>query len=96
MNDATDRLQRARDELRILASKLAVERDELRLKMHLARAEVRDEFEAVEQKWNTLQHKLSAVGESASGAGRDVAAAGGLLGDEIRHAYQKIRDALKS
>lgn len=94
MND-TDRLQRARDELRVLRDKLALERDELRLQLHLARAEVRQEFENVERKWENFHARASAVAESAGEGGREVAAAAGLLGEEVLEAYRRIRAALK-
>jgi hypothetical protein len=94
MND-TDRLQRARDELRVLRDKLALERDELRLQLHLARAELREEFDAVERKWEHFQTKASAVAESAGEGGREIAAAAGLLGEELGEAYRRIRDAIK-
>jgi hypothetical protein len=95
MNDS-DHLQRARDELRVLRDKLALERDELRLQLHLARAEIRDEFAAAERKWENFHARASAVAESAGEGGRDVAAAAGLLGEELREAYRRIKQAVKS
>jgi hypothetical protein len=94
MND-TDHLHRARDELRALRDRLALERDELRLRLHLARAEIRDEFAATEHKWERFHARASAVAESAGEGGRDVAAAAGLLGEELRDAYRRIREAVK-
>ncbi len=94
MNDA-DHLQRARDELRILRDKLALERDELRLQLHLARAELREEFETVERKWENFEARTLAVAKSAGDSSRDVASAAGLVGEELREAYRRIREAMK-
>jgi len=94
MSDTHDKLEQAREDLAAALAKLRTERDELRLKMHLARAEVRDEWEKVESKWAHLEHKAPDVASTAGAATRDVASAAKLLGEEIRHAYQRIRDAL--
>ncbi len=95
MSDAQDRLDKAREEMSALLAKLRTERDELRLRMHLARAEVRDEWEKVERKWAHIEQKAPDVATSAGAATRDVAAAAKLLGEEIRHGYQRIREALE-
>ncbi len=94
VNETHDKLEKAREELAATLARLRTERDELRLKMHLARAEVRDEWEKVESKWAHLEYKAPAVASAAGAATRDVASAAKLLGEEIRHAYQRIRDAL--
>lgn len=47
-------------------------RDELKLKMHLAKAEARDEFERLEGKWKEVEGQA----EPLSGALRSAAAAG--------------------
>ena len=46
--------------------KLREERDELRVQMHLAAAEVRDEFEELEEKWSQLETRLRAASREAA------------------------------
>jgi F0F1-type ATP synthase membrane subunit b/b' len=52
-----------RNELRELTEKLEQQRDELRVKAALARAEARDEWDELEEKWDRLKGKLRADGE---------------------------------
>lgn len=77
-------------------AKVCQERDELRLKLHLARAEVREEWEKLEPRFAHLEARVREVSASASDATRDVGAALGLLGEELRHGYARIRKAMQS
>lgn len=79
---------------RQLIQKLRTERDELRVRMHLARAELREEWEGLEKKWERLESRLGQAGEEAREASRDVGAAAGNLAEEIAGAYRRIRDRL--
>lgn len=74
---------------------LRQQRDELRLQIHLARAEARDEWEQMERKWHDAELKLAAMGRGTRESAADVGAALGLLADEIGKAYRRIRDAAK-
>ena len=75
------------DELR---AELATQRDEIRVKVHLAGAEARDAWEDVEKKWSHFEAKGAQVGAEALDAGGDIAAAGKLLGEEIKDAYKRL------
>lgn len=75
---------------------LRQQRDELRLQIHLARAEARDEWELMEHKWHEAELKLAAMGRGTRESASEVGAALGLLADEIGNAYRRIRDAAKS
>jgi hypothetical protein len=76
--------------------KLAQRRDELRVQMHLARAEARDEWDELEDKWHRLQHHLAPVGEASAETAKEIGAAAGLLMEEIWEGYGRIRDALRT
>ena len=71
--------------------KLRQERDELRLKMHLGKAELKEEWEALERKWEHLEGRMSGVAGEAREASREVGAAFGVLADELGEAYRRIR-----
>ena len=75
-------------------AKLRQERDELRVRMHLAKAEVRDEWDELERKWSRLEARVKAAREETREASRDVGSAFGALADEIGSAYRRIRRQL--
>jgi predicted nucleic acid-binding Zn-ribbon protein len=74
--------------------KLRQERDELRLKMHLGKAELKEEWEALEHKREELEGRMAGVRDEAREASREVGAAFGLLTDELTEAYHRIRARL--
>ncbi len=75
--------------------KLKQQRDELRLKMHLAKADARDEWDEMEGKWDHLRDRLKAAGGEASEAKGDVGDALKSLASEIKKGYERIRDQLQ-
>jgi hypothetical protein len=79
-----------------LLARIREERDELNLKMHLAKAEARDEWEKLEPKWEQFQARVHTIGESAGEASKDIGVALGILGEELRHGYERIRKAMHS
>ena len=82
------------ERLEAIVQKLEQERDELRLKMHLAKADARDEWEKLEERWGDLRGKMDAVKEGASEASGDVKGAASDLAEEIRKGYRNILDRL--
>lgn len=74
--------------------KLRQERDELRLKLHLGKAELRDEWETLERKWERLEGRVEGAAEEARESSREVGAAFGVLADELGEAYRRIRARL--
>lgn len=85
-----------------LLGKLRRERDELKLKLHLAGKEAQDRFEALERKWEAIENRAEpltgAVKEAGSAAGEQArkltGAALDLAAKEIRGGYQKLRSLL--
>jgi len=68
-------------------------RDELRVQIHLARADARDLYEQLEQRWHELERRLEQVAGEARQPMHEVGeAVRGLLG-EIEEGYRKIRDS---
>ena len=66
-------------------------RDELRVQVHLAKKEVQDDWEELEDKMEDMVAKaqLEATGEGVKDAAEQ-------LGEELKLGYQRIRDAIKS
>jgi SMC interacting uncharacterized protein involved in chromosome segregation len=81
-------------ELDRLLDQLRSERDELRVRLHLAKAEAKDEFEKLEHKWDRLRGRLDAVGREAKDAGQDVLTAARLLGRELKEGYARVRELI--
>lgn len=81
----------AKERLRSLMQQLETERDELRLKIGLAKLEGRDEWRDLEGKMDSLRGRLRVLGEEAKESGVDVAAAVDMLADEIKEGFARIR-----
>jgi len=78
-----------------LLARLRTERDELAVQMQLAKAEARDEWHKLEPKWEHFQSRARVVADSAEEASKDVGAVLGLLGEELRRGYERIRASLR-
>ena len=89
-----DTIEHVKEECSELLGKLKQERDELKLQIHLAKAEAHDEWEHLEDKWKQFQNKAAIVGDAASAVSKDVGAATRILGHEIKRGYQQIREAI--
>ena len=78
----------------MLKEDLRQTRDELRVQMHLAKAEARDDWDNLEHKWDEFQQKLDKVEDVTEDSAKDVGGALSALGDEIKAGYKRIRDAM--
>ncbi|MGE0862066.1 MAG: hypothetical protein AB7I01_24360 [Gammaproteobacteria bacterium] len=78
-----------------LLESLRTERDELRVRMYLARAEVRDEWQALEQRWEHFESRVRAAAAAAQSAGAEVGGAVDLLAAELRKGYTRVRQAMR-
>lgn len=80
-----------REELERLMDTLAQQRDELKLQVHLAKAEAKDEWNALEGKWDQAQAKLDQLRGATEQTLDEVGAATTLLLDELKRGYERIR-----
>lgn len=83
MNDIKKRIDEMLEELK-------QERDELRVKMNLAKMEARDEWREIEAKLVKLEAKASEVREATAEAAKDIAAAAKPLADEIQDTFRRL------
>ncbi|HEV7735476.1 MAG TPA: hypothetical protein VGR62_25100 [Candidatus Binatia bacterium] len=74
-----------------LMDDLRRQRDELKLKVHLAKADARDEWVGLEKQWEHLRAKLAGAGSEASDVAENVGAALGSVAEELRRGYDRIR-----
>lgn len=77
-------------ELREYYGDLKQQRDQLRVRVHLAGTEVRDEWKELEKKWQQFESRSALVFDEAKDAGEDVAEAAKLLGSELKDAFRRI------
>jgi hypothetical protein len=77
-----------------LLERLRRERDELRVRMHLAKLDLLEEWDTLEHKWDLVQARSGGAMRGARGAGKEVGAAAGAVLAEIRDGYKRIRAAL--
>ena len=82
-----ERFQKELDELRRL-------RDELNVRIHLAKADAKDRWEKLEHEFHRLEAKGRQISQASEEPLRDVRDAARLLIDEIRDGYRRIREAL--
>ena len=83
------------DKIDQLLDELAKERDELRVQLHLLKAEARDEFEELEKKWQHFESTMGRIGESAKESAGDISAAAEQLGEELGQAYKRLKNAIQ-
>jgi hypothetical protein len=78
-----------------LAAELRRMRDELRVQLHLAKADARTEWDELEKKLNHLEVRLAAAGREAKGSATDVGAALGIVADELKRGYERLKSSLR-
>lgn len=77
-----------------LLADLETQRDELRVRMHLAKQEGQDELARLDAKMDQLRARMGRVSEEAQSAAGDVGEAAKLLADEIREGFARVRRSL--
>ena len=87
MSELGDRLQKELEPLQTA-------RDDLRVRLHLGKAEIRDRWEALEKSWGHAEAKLKAIRKETEESSDDIADAFRLLVGEIRDGYEHLRKHL--
>lgn len=81
-----------------IVAELKQRRDELRVKIHLASKDIKDEWDELEKKMEEFSDKAQQFSEDAklkeTGAG--IGDALKQLGGELKRGYERIRDAMKA
>jgi hypothetical protein len=85
-----------RDRWQEVLSDLERQRDELKLRLHLASKEARDEWArlALDEKLATLRQRADAAGVEARGAMKEIGDAAERLVDEVREGLERVRKTL--
>ena len=71
-------------------------RDELQLKAHLLRADLRDELKQLEHQLATLERDLHPVGAAIGTTAKELAHETQALLKDVKAGYARIRDAVRA
>lgn len=74
--------------------KLKTQRDEMKVQAHLARAEFRDEWNEVEEKWQKAEQALSRVQDQAIETTAEMQKSAKVIMEEIASTYERIKQRL--
>lgn len=75
-------------------NELKMERDELKVKLHLLNMETKEEWSELENKYETFKAKASIVSDVAEDSAGEVFEALKLVGEELREGYRRIRRSM--
>lgn len=85
--DLKQALQRELDEL-------AGMRDELRVRIHLAKADAKDEWHKLEERFTRLSGELLRTAHNAKAPAEQMGSAARSMLDELRKSYDRLRSEL--
>jgi len=69
-------------------------RDEVKLKIHLGKAEAKDELEELEKKWDDFLADYKPLTDEAGKTAENAGAALALVAEEIKDGYRRLRELL--
>ncbi|MDG1895284.1 MAG: hypothetical protein P8J37_10275 [Fuerstiella sp.] len=78
-----------------LMSHLRMERDELKLKVHLAELDAKDEYARLSEKFDELTVQYDPIKNAVAESAENVVAALRLAAGEMSNGFQQIRKAIK-
>ena len=84
-------IDEVRQNLNKTMDELKAQREELRLKMALAKAEAKDEWDNAEKQWDIFVDKSKSVGSEVKNATKDVGETLKMLGDDLKKRYEQIK-----
>jgi vacuolar-type H+-ATPase subunit D/Vma8 len=84
-------------DLQNLLEELKQKRDELRVKMHLASKDIKDEWEELEEKMEEFSGKAKQFADEAKlkETGEGLGEALGKVGHELKLGYERLKKAMK-
>jgi hypothetical protein len=77
-----------------LVEKLKVERDEIKLKIHLASMDAKKEYEDAEKVWGQVKTKASEIADEAVETSEEFIAKSKIVGEELKETYRRISERL--
>ena len=83
-----------RKKLDELVNTVRKERDELKLQIHLASLDAKDEYERLSKKCDRLADEYQPVTEAVEKTADNMVSALGMVADELKFGFQRVRQAL--
>jgi hypothetical protein len=77
-----------------LVDELRTQRELLRVRIHLAGADARDEWNALEKRWRHLRGRADVIGREAASTAEHVVAALAHAADELKQGYHRLQALL--
>ncbi|MCP4941945.1 MAG: hypothetical protein ACR2N1_06040 [Rubripirellula sp.] len=84
-----------RKKLDDLVTTVRKERDELKLQIHLASLDAKDEYERLSKKCDQLADEYQPVTEAVEKTADNVISALGMVADELKFGFQRVRKAIR-
>ncbi len=84
------------EELAQISEQLKQERDEIKLKVHLASMEAKDEWEQAETTWAGLKDNLDDIVDETKETTEELLASAKVIADELGQTYERIKKRLTS
>ena len=83
-----------RKKLNELVNTVRKERDELKLQIHLASLDAKDEYDRLSKKCDQLADEYQPVTEAVEKTADNVVSALGMVADELKFGFQGVRQAI--
>jgi ribosome recycling factor len=83
-----------RKKLDELVNTVRKERDELKLQIHLASLDAKDEYERLSKKCDRLADEYQPVTEAVEKTADNMVSALGMVADELKFGFQRVRQAI--
>jgi hypothetical protein len=77
-----------------LVQKVKQERDQVKVKMHLASMDAKKEYEEAEKKWGQVKVKASEIADDTIETSEEVIAKAKIVGEELKETYHRISKRL--
>lgn len=84
-----------KEELRELSQTVQRHRDEVRVQLHLARQDVKDEWDDLDAYWQRFRRKLDEIVHDAEDTSQEARQSARELGNELKEGYERLRKRLK-
>lgn len=75
---------------------LAQLRDEVRLKAHLLKAELRDQFHDLEHRWEAFERDTRPIRDAVGTSAKEIGASTRTVLESLGQGYRRIRESFKA
>jgi len=84
-----------KEEFNIMANRVRTERDNIKLKIHLASMDAKEEFQDAEKKWNQFKENAAKITDDAIDTSEEYISKAKIIGDELKDTYNRISKKLR-